>query len=153
MKRCSGCGLEKERTEFHVNRSRHDGLQHRCKACGRSYGRTRVEGRNPVATRLRPKELTPRQAVAWYIASGTIECDVQRPFDECWEWMGYRSATGYGQLFWKGFQPLAHRFVFEAMTREDAGEHLHHECRVRECVNPNHLTPVTAEEHAQLHAA
>lgn len=35
MKRCSGCKQWKERTEFHKNKTRADGLQHECKECKR----------------------------------------------------------------------------------------------------------------------
>ena len=33
MKKCSGCGVLKSKTEFHKNKRRKDGLQNYCKAC------------------------------------------------------------------------------------------------------------------------
>jgi len=32
-KKCTGCGEEKELSEFHKNCTKHDGLQEKCKAC------------------------------------------------------------------------------------------------------------------------
>lgn len=37
LKRCIKCGDEKPRTDFHVQRSKPDGLQQWCKACKRQY--------------------------------------------------------------------------------------------------------------------
>lgn len=33
LKKCSKCGLEKEKTEFHIQRSKPDGLTSQCKSC------------------------------------------------------------------------------------------------------------------------
>ena len=40
--------------------------------------------------------------------------------------------------------------MFEAIIA--AGHHLHHECEVKACCNPDHLTPLTPEQHRRRHA-
>jgi predicted DNA-binding transcriptional regulator AlpA len=61
----------------------------------------------------------------------------------CWEWTGNRDQFGYGRYRGKS----AHRLVFVLMvgTIPD-GLHLDHLCRVRRCVYPVHLEPVTQAE-------
>lgn len=63
--------------------------------------------------------------------------------DECWHWTG-TLGRGYG-LLWTGERlVVAHRWLYE---REKGpipdGLQLDHLCRVRACVNPAHLEPVT----------
>ena len=51
---------------------------------------------------------------------------------------------GYGLAFTNGRTRLAHRFIYQCMVGPVAkGLHLDHLCRVRCCVNPAHLEPVT----------
>lgn len=58
----------------------------------------------------------------------------------CWEWTGARRPDGYGVL--NGVR--AHRLVYEAKVGPiPEGLDLDHLCRVRHCVNPDHLEPVT----------
>lgn len=55
----------------------------------------------------------------------------------CWLWAGYRNPKGYGP----------HRRAYEALVGPvPDGMQLDHLCRVRHCVNPEHLEPVTAQE-------
>lgn len=74
---------------------------------------------------------------------------------ECWEWTGTRNNRGYGtfSLYFSGRKPspyksiLAHRFSYESFIGPiPDGLQIDHLCRVRHCVNPNHLEPVTARE-------
>ena len=67
----------------------------------------------------------------------------------CWIWTGYIHKTGYGGLattlpLIAGGSRLAHRASYE-LHRGDIpkGTHLDHLCRVRACVNPEHLEVVT----------
>ncbi|WP_081471343.1 HNH endonuclease signature motif containing protein [Methyloversatilis universalis] len=65
----------------------------------------------------------------------------------CWLWLRSRSRDGYGwaSLGNKTFQ--AHRLVYELIRGSvPAGLVLDHLCRVRNCVNPDHLQPVTPRE-------
>lgn len=64
---------------------------------------------------------------------------------DCWAWTGYRQPSGYGQFD----KQYAHRWAFEHLRSEiPEGLELDHLCRVRHCVNPWHLEPVT---HAENH--
>ena len=66
----------------------------------------------------------------------------------CWEWTHCVTTEGYGQ-YWDGKrQVLAHRWSYEqAIGPIPAGKQLHHSCRMRRCVNPRHVTPLTPREH------
>lgn len=68
--------------------------------------------------------------------------------DGCWEWTGSRADTGYG-VHWTDGKRLvgAHRYSYELRNGSiPDGLHLDHLCRVRHCVNPSHLEPVTPAE-------
>lgn len=66
--------------------------------------------------------------------------------DECWLWRAGLGTNGYGR-FRLGKHKQAHRVSFEwARHRIPDGLQLDHLCRVRNCVNPNHLEPVTSRE-------
>lgn len=67
----------------------------------------------------------------------------------CWLWTAYVSVDGYGRFDTKGAFPsvLAHRIAYELLVGavpEDLT--LDHLCRMRRCVNPAHLEPVTLRE-------
>jgi hypothetical protein len=65
----------------------------------------------------------------------------------CWRWTGAANRrTGYGKFsLEKGRQVLPHRFAYESLRSEiPAGLQIDHLCRVRLCVNPWHMEPVTA---------
>lgn len=65
--------------------------------------------------------------------------------DSCWLYTGSNN-NGYGQ-FWTGTKnSLAHRFSYELVAKIPEGLHIDHLCRVRNCVNPEHLEPVTNKE-------
>lgn len=74
--------------------------------------------------------------------------------DGCWEWTGLINAEGYGTIPRGGgqysgtrFNLLAHRLVYELLVGPiPEGLQLDHLCRVRNCVNPAHLEPVTQRE-------
>lgn len=62
----------------------------------------------------------------------------------CWIWSRCLDVKGYGILYLFNRKMLAHRAVYELLCGEIAnGLHLDHLCRVRCCVNPSHLEPVT----------
>lgn len=65
----------------------------------------------------------------------------------CWLWLGKRDQKGYGTVRWKQQQKGAHRVSYEALVGPiPEGLTLDHLCRVRNCVNPAHLEPVTHRE-------
>lgn len=65
---------------------------------------------------------------------------------ECWLWTGSLKSSGYGQIYKDGRPHAAHRVAYELLIGEiPEGLVLDHLCRVRTCVNPWHLDPVTDE--------
>lgn len=65
----------------------------------------------------------------------------------CWVWTGAKQSAGYGALRVDGRVVLAHRHAYEqAVGPIPAGLQLDHLCRVTDCVNPEHLEPVTNRE-------
>ncbi len=65
--------------------------------------------------------------------------------DDCWLWTGTVGDHGFGVFQLNGRLVKAHRHAYGFV--ED-GHVLDHLCRVRRCVNPAHLEPVSrAESH------
>lgn len=64
---------------------------------------------------------------------------------DCWLWTGSQAGGGYGWFMGgKGKSIPAHRWAYEHLIGEvPEGLDLDHLCRVRRCVNPDHLEPVT----------
>lgn len=70
---------------------------------------------------------------------------------ECWLWIGLLDRDGYGRFWPEHRKPTrVHRFSYEeAVGPISDGLVIDHLCRVRACVNPAHLEPVTAEENTR----
>lgn len=67
--------------------------------------------------------------------------------NECWVWPGARNTGGYGVVKYRGRSRVAHKLAYEMLVGPvPDGLVLDHLCRVRECVNPAHLEPVTQQE-------
>jgi hypothetical protein len=67
----------------------------------------------------------------------------------CWVIDGWLNAEGYGQFSVNNRCRLAHRAVYELLVGAiPPGMQLDHLCRVRRCVNPAHLEPVTNRENS-----
>lgn len=70
----------------------------------------------------------------------------------CWIWQKRISSTGYGQIwvttsFGKGSVLGAHRVSYRVFKGDiDEGLQIDHLCKVRSCINPDHLEAVTAQE-------
>lgn len=68
----------------------------------------------------------------------------------CWEWTGSISYKGYGKITYNKQTYPAHRFIYQLFV-----EHVpisldsDHLCRVRHCVNPLHIEPVTPKVNAE----
>lgn len=75
---------------------------------------------------------------------------VEKRADGCWAWVGAISGdTGYGSFHDAVARKRlgAHRFAYETFRGTiPQGMHLDHLCRVRACVNPDHLEVVTQAE-------
>lgn len=66
----------------------------------------------------------------------------------CWLWVGHYNPFGYGNFWWDGRYLVAHRVayrIFKGVIEED--EDIHHMCKNRGCVNPEHLV----KEHHNAH--
>ena len=65
----------------------------------------------------------------------------------CWEWTGWIENNGYGRVSINSKNALVHKVVYEALVGEiPEGLTLDHLCKVRHCVNPDHLEVVTLQE-------
>jgi hypothetical protein len=68
----------------------------------------------------------------------------------CFVWTGAKNAGGYGIVPVARRSRLAHRVAYElAIGPIPEGLQLDHLCRVRHCVNPAHLEPVTGAENTR----
>lgn len=66
----------------------------------------------------------------------------------CWLWQGSKNKEGYGQL---GRQ-RAHRYIYTFYKGPiPAGFHVHHNCHVPACCNPDHLEALSRQEHHARH--
>ena len=80
------------------------------------------------------------------------DCISPEPMSGCWLWMGSLDRDGYGQTVGKKADGKltsfrAHRIAFEkARGPIPDGLVIDHKCRVRSCVNPDHMEPVTNME-------
>ena len=71
------------------------------------------------------------------------------PNSGCWLWTGAIDATGYSHIHVGKRTERAHRISYELFCGPiPKGLHIDHLCRVRCCVNPAHLEPVTALENS-----
>jgi hypothetical protein len=69
--------------------------------------------------------------------------------ETCWLWTG-ATAGGYGVFGSLPGSPLAHRFSYGLAYGEVASNvDLDHRCRVRSCVNPDHLRPASRKENME----
>lgn len=70
--------------------------------------------------------------------------------ETCWLWTASKTTAGYGNLTLDGKQDYAHRVSYRLMVGPiPAGLHVDHLCRVRHCVNPEHLEVVTHAENVR----
>src|SRR3990172_4635332 len=65
----------------------------------------------------------------------------------CMIWMGATQDKGYGTVKWNGKTARVHRLIYTLLKGTiPLGMTLDHLCRVRCCVNPDHLEVVTGKE-------
>lgn len=67
--------------------------------------------------------------------------------ESCWIWLATIDRHGYGTFYMDGRNIPAHRASFLLAGHPiPSGLELDHLCRVRSCVRPSHLEPVTRAE-------
>ncbi len=68
----------------------------------------------------------------------------------CWIWTRFTDRDGYARQGRKGEPCFVHRANYEAFNGTiPAGMTIDHLCRVRSCVNPDHMEAVTHKENVQ----
>lgn len=69
------------------------------------------------------------------------------PESGCWIWIGRLCRCDYAQVQIAGVRKMAHRAAYELFVGPIPDDmDLDHVCRVRCCVNPSHLRPLTHKE-------
>lgn len=69
------------------------------------------------------------------------------PNSGCWLWTAHVSEQGYARMMVDRRAKSAHRFSYEQFVGPiPSGLTIDHRCRVRCCVNPNHLEAVSFRE-------
>jgi len=85
-----------------------------------------------VGVRL-PEQL--RSKIAFFVPGG------------CWLWTACKNTDGYALVCFQRKVRTAHRLIYEMLVGEiPEGMSLDHLCRVRHCVNPEHLEPCPLRE-------
>lgn len=73
---------------------------------------------------------------------------------DCWLWLASANRKGYGHIWLNGRYEQAHRYAYEiAVGPIPLGLQIDHLCRTPQCVNPQHLEPVTLEENSRRRRA
>lgn len=72
---------------------------------------------------------------------------IPEPNSGCWLWIGAMHEGGYGRVRYHNRTLPAHRVSYMVHVGPiPGGLVIDHKCRVRCCVNPDHLEPVTRKE-------
>lgn len=75
---------------------------------------------------------------------------IPEPMSGCWLWTANTDAGGYARIRMNGAMASAHRAAYEVLVAQiPDGLEIDHRCRVRCCVNPTHMEPVTHAENVR----
>ena len=104
------------------------------------------------------REANREYQLNWRTSGGAYELPKRDPMQRfmesvdqqesgCWIWTGSCMPHGYAKFFVDRKTRIAHRWIYEQMRGPiPEGMHIDHLCRVRNCVNPDHLEVVTQRE-------
>jgi len=69
-----------------------------------------------------------------------------------WIWKG-GGTDGYGVIaIRKGYTMKAHRFIYSVLRGlGDSSNDVHHECPIKLCVNPDHMSLMSRGAHVAMH--
>lgn len=121
------------------------GRPHNARGLCTSHGamQRRGEALRPIQDRTGPVERTPIERFAKKCIALPTGCII---------WMGGKTVGGYGMFAadpsrYQEKKVMAHRWAYEQVVGPiPDGYDIDHLCRVRACVNPKHLEPVTRAE-------
>lgn len=108
----------------------------------------------PLAATTRHVSLQNETDIVDRIRARFMDKVSPEPNSGCWLWMAALNHKGYGVFEGRANKKqMAHRFAFEwHIGPIPEGLELDHLCRVRCCVNPRHLEPVTKLENLRRSA-
>lgn len=108
--------------------------------CSRHYQRWYNHG-NPLAV----KDNTGKPVLERFMEKVDVD-----DASGCWLWTATTNRKGYGMFWPTSASVSAHRWAYAHFVGPiPDGLQIDHLCRVRHCVNPEHLVPVTARENQQ----
>lgn len=91
------------------------------------------------------KQQFEKNALGQFVSKDFDSRYMTEPNTGCWIWLGHITPKGYGLIKIKRQDRLVHRFVYERFKGPiPAGLQIDHLCRMRCCVNPDHLECVTS---------
>lgn len=106
---------------------------------------TRVYTRQPGS---RPPGRPPTPAFVRFVRRYEVD-----PTTGCWLWTAGRDPDGYAAFHegrGRGYEQRAHRYAYKVIVGPvPQGLVIDHLCRVRHCVNPAHMEPVTSQENVR----
>jgi hypothetical protein len=68
---------------------------------------------------------------------------------DCWLWLGRMSAYGYG--VWGREAAHVASWIMANGRRPRKWEKIHHKCKVRKCVRPDHIVALSPAQHNDIH--
>lgn len=169
-KQCIVCRQIKQWDEFLRRSTARDGLDGRCKTCAsarrQAVASTKAERACAVDGCVKlagSKRHCSMHATRLY-RTGSLDSPSLSPQErffanvdaegDCWLWTGRLGVGGYAYVgmrvdgTWKNLR--AHRASYEMLVGPiPNGLQLDHLCRIRHCVNPDHLEPVTCKENVR----